>query len=510
MKIPFLRFVSLIALASVAQPASAQGAMDFELSGSDSPPCDQALDLYPAREGFDLNYTVNLGFDLLLGEPVIRSQMTWVPRFLAQACIKPYGSEAFVQSDLPAVEADTSGPHPYDFAFVALLQSPAAPGEDIYVRFNPGALAARAGEPSYNTPGARDWARLFFTMEAGSLAFADEAAYVFLPADAAKTVFEVGFTVHELYIAHARYDMTPLKEAYTDQARRLAVHTAAARKLAAWGAQNIADYPQRLPQEISENAEREPADGLQAQKALLEQMRQYHASALEGADEALKAEVDAIEGALDGLDAALQDQAALHLALRAPMAAESAAEAQVIEAEKAALRQAIVAQTAQASGGLALEVDNDGAAWIIGPNGERIRRAAEGFILVDGTHLLQALAEWSCDEGVTQLQLLTALDGVTQAPLTVSCNRFERMQVIGPEGVLKPGSYKSEDIEVALVRFSPVPGSRSVDCSEGEVREDFDVTRHRFRLQKDFSLSSNGSTQDRETRYSRTLCLNSN
>lgn len=287
------------ALAPIMSEAQSTKEHDLESSGSYAGACSGWTG---PREAVPINFEVLLELSLLFNEPVIRSSMTWRKQPWTSACIFPYGSKDIVEVPVPAELDPDNKARPYNFEFVAELSSSAMGARSVYLRFNPGALAEVPGEDSYNTPGARNWDRMFFTMSSnvtGFAAYGDEESYSFLDAETAKEVFSGDLTISQLHVVKADFDLTAMKTNYAKLLRDQKVINNTVARLADWGEASIEDYPAQLRALIETNAALDPAKSIEAQTRLIGEIRSFHGSVAGGISEQANVELEEIDRGLD-------------------------------------------------------------------------------------------------------------------------------------------------------------------------------------------------------------------
>lgn len=272
----FLSLVGASAFLIHLVPTASANERTFELSGDFTPTCSAGFSGKPAAEGMSFQFDTTLQLGLLLGEPVVRSSLTWQRSGFGSTCIKPYGQDGFVRLSNPGLYDPDNQSRPFDVDLVAEVFAPSVSSHSIYLPFNPGALSSHVGEPGYNTSGSPNWDTLFFKMPITSYDFWKTDSYEYLTSDDAKAVFSDGFEVVQVHVATADFDLTELKSNYGAQVDTAAALAKVANRLADWGQKAFADYPTGVHDRIVEDLRQKAPDNIAALRGTIDDIQALH------------------------------------------------------------------------------------------------------------------------------------------------------------------------------------------------------------------------------------------
>ncbi|SMP31109.1 hypothetical protein SAMN06265373_107203 [Shimia sagamensis] len=309
----FLSLVGASAFLTLLTPAVSANDQTFEVSGDFTPTCSLGFSGKPAAEGISFRFDTMLQLGLLLGEPVVRSSLTWQRSGFGSTCIKPYGQDGFVRLSDPGRYDPDNRSHPFDVDLVAEIVAPSISSHSIYLPFNPGALSSKAGEPGYNTSGSPNWDTLFFKMPITSYDFWKTDTYEYLTSEDAKTVLSNGFEVVQVHVVNADFDLTDLKSNYGAQTDTAAALAKVANRLADWGQETFANYPPGVHDRIVEGLRQKTPDNIAALRGTIDDIQALHKQLLNRSnDAAIAAEIaeqtKGLNAFLKAIDAPLENE----------------------------------------------------------------------------------------------------------------------------------------------------------------------------------------------------------
>ncbi|OUR97353.1 hypothetical protein A9Q84_13595 [Halobacteriovorax marinus] len=197
-------------------------------------------------DGFSITYSLELGLNLLMGEPVVQSKLSWGYADIDNICFKPFGNDEAVMVD------NTRGENlPFDLdLLVEVSASSHSSNKSIYLKINPGVLSGKTDALSYNTPGSPNWNKLFFTLSNGDPR--DESNFNYLSVNEAKEFFSRDIYIVDTQVVKSRYNMNHARSAYhrKNRVKRKEMLTVIVSKSVNWIESNINKIPARLLKKI--------------------------------------------------------------------------------------------------------------------------------------------------------------------------------------------------------------------------------------------------------------------
>lgn len=206
-----------------------------------------------SKEGFSFNYDLSIKLDLMLKEPIIRSQIKWNRIILDDnVCIIPYGSKEIIET-----QRSSESIHPFHMILLAKISSThVSHNEDLFMRIDPGVVSSKIDEKSYNTPGSPSWDKLFFSIE-GSLFgqdLDDDSKYLYVSRERAKNIFK-DLKITKVLFAKVHYNLNELKLNFAKQEREKRKEKLGLimDKVTSWIEGNVGPLPTRLKSVIDDS-----------------------------------------------------------------------------------------------------------------------------------------------------------------------------------------------------------------------------------------------------------------
>lgn len=173
------------------------------------------------NEGFSIDYKLNVSITNLMGSPLVKSNIEWRESALANiVCLIPYGSKKV--HEVKMTRKISGEIYPYQATVLMKISSPTyTKRKTLYMAVDPGVLSTLENEKSFNTPGVKNWDKLFFnipqyisTQDQNLLEKVD-----YLSEIDAKKVFSENFKVISTSLVNIKYNLNEAKLEFTQLER---------------------------------------------------------------------------------------------------------------------------------------------------------------------------------------------------------------------------------------------------------------------------------------------------